>query len=269
MAMADQQPFFTRTGLYLWLAGVFGAICVLPYAVELAPAAFDAAAQQLGIPTSAVIGISIAQSALLLAFATFTGLWAARKLGLGAPLVDALIRKEALPHSSGRIAVRAIVLGVAAALLILILDWLVFSAVAESLEDEAQLHVAPWKGLLASFYGGIAEELLLRLFMLSVVALGIRYVFGLVSKSQNSSGLSWTVFWIANISAAVLFGLGHLPATAELLPLTPLVVARAIILNGAIGLVAGFLYWRRGIEMAMICHFFADLVLHVVFPLLS
>ena len=161
------------------------------------------------------------------------------------------------------------VLGVAAALIILILDWLVFSAVAESLENKAQLHVAPWKGLLASFYGGIAEEILLRLFMLSIVALGIRYVVGLVSNSQGSRSLSWPVFWLANIIAAVIFGLGHLPATAELIPLTPLVVARAIILNGAIGLVAGFLYWRQGIEMAMICHFSADIVLHVVFPLLS
>jgi len=267
--MTDRQRFFTRTGLFLWLAGVFGAICVLPYVMALTPAVFDAASEQLGIPTSAMIGISIIQSALILGFATFTGLWAARKLGLGAPLVDALIRKEVLPHSAPQIAVRAIVLGVAAALLIIVIELLVFSAVTESLEDEAQLNVAPWKGFLASFYGGIAEEIQLRLFMLSIMALGIRYVVGLVSKSQASSSLSWKVFWIANITAAVLFGLGHLPATAELIPLTPLVVTRAIILNGAVGLVAGFLYWRQGIEMAMICHFSADIVLHMLFPLLS
>jgi hypothetical protein len=34
-----------------------------------------------------------------------------------------------------------------------------------------------------------------------------------------------------------------------------------------IGIVAGFLFWRRGIEMAMVCHFFADIVLHVTPPL--
>ena len=267
--MADRQRFFSHTGLYLWLAGVFGAICVLPYVMALDPAALDDAAQQLGISKSAMIGITIIQSALILGFATFTGLWAARKLGLGAPLVDALIRKEVLPHNARRIALRAAVLGVAAALLIIVLDLLVYSVVTESLESEAQLNIAPWKGFLASFYGGIAEEILLRLFMLSIVALGIRYIVGLVSKSQASGSLSWRVFWIANITAAVLFGLAHLPATAELIPLTPLVVTRAIILNGAIGLVAGFLYWRQGIEMAMICHFSADIVLHVLFPLLT
>ena len=67
--------------------------------------------------------------------------------------------------------------------------------------------------------------------------------------------------------AAVIFGLGHLPATVALVPLTPFLVVRAIALNGTLGVVAGFLFWRYGIEMAMICHFFADIVLHVTPPL--
>jgi hypothetical protein len=50
-------------------------------------------------------------------------------------------------------------------------------------------------------------------------------------------------------------------------PLTPLLIVRAIVLNGMIGIVAGFLFWRRGIEMAMVCHFFADILLHVTPPL--
>jgi len=67
----------------------------------------------------------------------------------------------------------------------------------------------------------------------------------------------------------VLFGLGHLPATAELVPLSSLVVTRAVVLNGVLGVVAGYLYWRQGIEMAMLCHFSADIVLHVLLPLLG
>ena len=64
--------------------------------------------------------------------------------------------------------------------------------------------------------------------------------------------------------AAGLFGLGHLPATAALLPLTPAVIARALILNGIPGVVFGWLFWRRGLEAAMVAHFAADLVLHVI-----
>ena len=69
----------------------------------------------------------------------------------------------------------------------------------------------------------------------------------------------------ANILAAVLFGLGHLPATATFLPLTPLVITRAILLNGIGGMIFGWLYWKRGLEAAMVSHFSADIVLHVLF----
>ena len=75
------------------------------------------------------------------------------------------------------------------------------------------------------------------------------------------------VLWIANVLAAVLFGLGHLPTTALLVPLTPLVILRAIVLNGVAGIAFGYLYFTRGLESAMISHFSADLVLHVLFAL--
>ena len=267
--MTEPQRFFSRTGLFLWLAAIFGVICVFPYALALAPESIESAAQQLGVPTSAAFAISIIQSALILGLMTYTGLWAAGKLGLGAPLVEALVYKRALPYKFRLRGVQAIALGVAAALLIAGLDLLVFSTVLESLEIETQVNIAVWKGFAASFYGGITEEIQLRLFLLSFVALGLRYIVGLVSGARDAVGLSAGVFWTANVIAAVAFGLGHLPATAELMPLTPLVLARAIVLNGVVGLVAGYLYWRRGIEMAMLCHFSADIVLHVLIPLLS
>ena len=40
----------------------------------------------------------------------------------------------------------------------------------------------------------------------------------------------------ANILAAILFGLGHLPATAAIMTITPLVVVRALVLNGFLGI---------------------------------
>jgi membrane protease YdiL (CAAX protease family) len=72
------------------------------------------------------------------------------------------------------------------------------------------------------------------------------------------------IFWAAIIFAALLFGVGHLPATARLAPLTPLLVARGLLLNAILGVVAGVLFWRYGLEAAMIAHFSADIVLHVL-----
>jgi len=58
------------------------------------------------------------------------------------------------------------------------------------------------------------------------------------------------------------FGLGHLPATAAIMPLPPELVARALVLNGIPGLVFGVLYRGNGLESAMLAHFSTDIVLH-------
>ena len=71
------------------------------------------------------------------------------------------------------------------------------------------------------------------------------------------------VFWAANFAAALLFGLGHLPATAALAPLSAALIIRAIVLNGTAGIVFGALYRRYGLEWAMASHFGVDIVAHV------
>ena len=70
-------------------------------------------------------------------------------------------------------------------------------------------------------------------------------------------------FWIAIVVVAVVFGLGHLPATSAVTPLTPTVVSRALVLNGIAGIAFGYLYWRHGLEAAMIGHMSAHLVMQI------
>jgi hypothetical protein len=87
-----------------------------------------------------------------------------------------------------------------------------------------------------------------------------------VSKTVEGKPTS-VVYWIASFLPLYLFGLGHLPATANILPLTPLVITRAILLNGVAGVAFGWLYWKRGLESAIVAHFTADIVLHVLLAL--
>ena len=68
--------------------------------------------------------------------------------------------------------------------------------------------------------------------------------------------------------AAVIFGLGHLPITASLTTITPIVIIRAIILNGIGGIVFGWLFWKKGLESAIIAHFTADIFLLSLLPIL-
>ena len=103
----------------------------------------------------------------------------------------------------------------------------------------------------------------MRLGLFSLLA----WLLGKISRTPEGVP-SPLAFWLANILVAVLFGVGHLPATAMLVPLTPLVVTRALLLNGLAALVFGHLYWKRGLESAMLAHFTADVFLHLISPLL-
>ncbi|MGB4004952.1 MAG: CPBP family glutamic-type intramembrane protease, partial [Halanaerobiales bacterium] len=57
------------------------------------------------------------------------------------------------------------------------------------------------------------------------------------------------------------FAAGHLPATVTIFgELTPLILFRCFLLNGAFGLFFGWLYYKYGIQYAMISH----AMLHIV-----
>jgi len=45
-------------------------------------------------------------------------------------------------------------------------------------------------------------------------------------------------------------------------------ITEAIVNNGVIGIIFGWLYWKKGLESAMIAHFSSDVVLHLIVPLI-
>jgi membrane protease YdiL (CAAX protease family) len=81
------------------------------------------------------------------------------------------------------------------------------------------------------------------------------------------SPLTPVLAWVAIVIAALAFGAGHLPAAAQVWPLDAVVIVRTVLLNGVGGLVFGWLFWKHGLAPAMLAHFGADLVLHVLAPL--
>lgn len=108
-------------------------------------------------------------------------------------------------------------------------------------------------GVIASvMYDGIIEEVMLRLFFMSIIALIIWKVF---CKKYDRENIPTGVFVAANIIAALVFAAGHLPATTIIFgKLTPLILFRCFLLNRGFGLVFGWLYRKYGIAYAMIGH---------------
>jgi len=121
--------------------------------------------------------------------------------------------------------------------------------------------------LLASTSAGIGEEMLFRLFVLSFWAMLLDLLLGRWIQKE-------IVFWTANSIAAVVFGAAHLPTVMALYGVTnlagipPLVLVEVFLLNGMLGLIAGVRYRRDGLVAAAGIHFWADIVWHVIWPLL-
>ena len=259
-------PVNKKALLILWVLSLLGFIAIIPYSFTLS-----------GMPLSASdifstgMLVSSIQNILLFGLFIWTGLYVARRVKLGTPILDGLTNKESVSEKVRAMLVPAISIGAIGALIILLLDSLVFGP---PLEAELQLlgvnlpesiNPPAWQGFLASFYGGINEEVLLRLFVMTLIG-----AIGAALFRKMDQKLPAGIFWVANILAAVLFGLGHLPTTAAIgLPMDFLVISRAIVLNGLLGVGFGWLYWKYGLESAMLSHFTADIVLHVLMPSLA
>jgi hypothetical protein len=106
-------------------------------------------------------------------------------------------------------------------------------------------------------YGGFTEEILLRW---GVMTLFVWVLWKLLGRRENQPRSACYV--IAIFASALLFGAGHLPINSALsggltVPLTIYVITA----NSIFGIAAGFLYWKRGLESAIIAHMFVHVVL--------
>lgn len=105
-------------------------------------------------------------------------------------------------------------------------------------------------------YGGVIEEVMMRLFLMSLLAFLLWKLF-FRKRETVPTGL----LIAANIAAAILFAAGHLPVTASTFgALTPMLLLRCFLLNGAFGLLFGRLYRKYGIQYAMLSH----ALLHII-----
>ena len=261
--MENQNKFNWKVFFALWIAAIVSTLAVLPYALTLQASVIEKVAAQ--VPMGVIITAQVIQSIVLFGVATSIGLLLAKRIGLGAPLLERFFAGEEIASRVKPFLVPVILFGVLGGLFIFGLDKFVFMPMlkTELLQGGADsVHTTPWQGFLASFYGGVGEEILLRLFLMSLLAWLGKFISH-TADGRPTAGVLWT----ANILTAVLFGLGHLPATAAIMTITPLVVVRAIVLNGLVGVGFGYFYSKYGLESAMLSHFSADIILHVVFSI--
>ncbi|QRP62800.1 CPBP family intramembrane metalloprotease [Rhodanobacter sp. FDAARGOS 1247] len=242
-----------KLAMLLGLAGLLSTLALWPYLLVLMPQKLAA----LPLPLPVVVAAQTIQAGVMCWLLAWLGLSLGAPHGLDAPWLRSRVYRRPLdPGRPARWGL-AMSLGAGAAVLVLGLSLLGPTLPAEHATSAAGW---AWRGALASFYGGIVEEVGCRLLLVSL------FVW-LLARSHRNVALPW-MFVVAIVLAALLFGAGHLPAVFAITA-TPasLLIGKIVLLNAVVGTVTGVLFWKYGLEHAMLAHFCADLVLHVIAPL--
>ncbi|MFN6946219.1 MAG: lysostaphin resistance A-like protein [Cytophagaceae bacterium] len=230
-------------GLILFLLGMAGVFSLL--AMSLDEFLTEEVRKQLnGISEDQLRWLSLINPAVLVIISVVVGVALHKKVKLGVPLINGLLEGE---FASGLV-VQQLKFGIGGGVLAGILI-LVVSAIFEPFLPQAYLELGDRfdPPLVVRFlYGGITEEILLRF--------GLMTLFVWIG-AKIARGLSNLVFWISIVLSSIIFGIGHLPAVLQLIPEPDFsLVVYIIFANSLGGIVFGWLYWKKGLEAAMIAH---------------
>ncbi|WP_448581562.1 CPBP family glutamic-type intramembrane protease [Thermaurantiacus sp.] len=198
--------------------------------------------------------LATVQPAALAALALLAGNRLAPTLGLGLPLLHALASGGPAREILLRQLRVAVPVGIVTAGLLLAWN---ARMVPELAAGEAGAAFAAVRIPLVTrlLYGGIVEEVLLRWGVLTGLLWLLWRAAGRPERPTPRQA------WAAIAGAALLFGLGHLPLLALLVPDPAAWKAAAVVLaNAAPGLAFGWLFWRLGLEAAILAHALAHLL---------
>lgn len=229
------------------LVGVAGIVPVLSQQLANLPA-------NVPLSPAALAAATLVQTTVLVTGATALGTALAPRVGLRSHLAERAAGGPPVLPALAAEAPLAAGLGLASAVAIVGLDLALRPLMPPAFLVAAQASPGGPSTLVSGLlYGGIAEELLMRWGVMSLLAWA----------GWRLGRPAPAVLWLAILGAALLFGLGHLPAAGALAPLTPAFALRTVLLNSVAGIAAGWLFWRHSLEAAM----FAHMMVHVGFAL--
>lgn len=240
-------------GIYALLA--FGAYWLTPLD-QLAPPGQSVPAAVSAIPRWELAGGGAAMVLVLYGLLGLAGYWFARRLEIPAMYRDGAGWRAWLWGP--------MLLGLTIGVLLVVIDQVFVRAGSATVLP----HPAFPLSVIASAAAGIGEEILFRGFVMGLWAL----LLSLILRRWNGRAAA---LWIGNAVGALAFAAAHIPTLVVLLKLTSpaqipaMTLAEVTILNSVLGIVAGERYVRSGLVAAIGVHFWADLIWHVLWPLLG
>lgn len=234
-------------GLVLWLLGMPGVVAMAftvrtEWLMQLSTLSSPQTARWVG-----GVGMS-----LMLALAVLIGVTLGHKVGLGTPLITTALQGRSPWRGLRFLGLPGLAGGIigAAWLVTLVMFW------PESLSVVDPVYSLPLLPKL--LYGGITDELLLRYGVMSLVMWLLWRVLG-----QRQRRPDWLLGWAAVIITALLVGTVPVYLAWSLMAKLPSTVLVQLLLCEIVyGLLAGVLFWRYGLEVAILAHVVTYLFSH-------
>ncbi len=187
--------------------------------------------------------------ALMLIIAIASGIFIFDKLNFRLPVAESILNR-AQGLNIFNILKYAVLGGIIAGILIILVAESYSSFLPKEL-SELNNDVKPGI-LMRLLYGGFTEEILMRFGLMTVIVWLISLIFGKI-------GLT---YWLGIVLSAVIFGFGHFPAVFQSIENPSFLLLSYIIAGNSVGgIIFGWLYWKKGLESAMIAHIFAHITM--------
>jgi branched-subunit amino acid transport protein len=241
-----------KTSLFLALIGlVASALAVLYQMPLLSEDMKQEIITQVG-SIEVMVLIAMVQGAILTFIAAFIGLKLAGKVNLK---VNFKYDKQAM--------ILSVLIAFIVALIIVGSDRFIFAQYMPN--TSAGYNFSFMYLAVGLLYGGVIEEVLVRLFLMSLFV----WAFKLLLARHNDMGNipAW-IYWIAIFLAAALFAALHLPVTLQTIGNSFPIILRCMVLNGIGGIGFGYLYWKKGLSYSIVAHASTHVFMQVILMLI-
>jgi membrane protease YdiL (CAAX protease family) len=253
----EKKAYRWQVSITVLLLFVIGSVLNIPFSREVKRLNIEAGATDIKLNESILADLTtISISSLILgAILVFIGIWVSSRANLGAPLITRMFSMKPLKDIIKRDALlSSILMTVVVTLVLLGLFELQkeYYPVAHKLSRPSKPFYA-----LVSFSAGITEEIMFRLGLMSLITTIIQVLRGAENPSDK-------LVWAGIIISSLFFGLTHLPLSKNFVELSTFTVSVTMIGNFITGSTFGWIYWKRGLLIAILCHILSDLVFHVL-----
>jgi len=236
-----------RVAAILFLLGIIGVLSLLTVDIPLDPEIEELLLKEMS--TEQIKYVLLINPAIMVLLAVIAGSLTFRNASLDTPIIRWICREHVRPPF-----VEILKAGIAGGLISGILLSLASLLFLPLLPNEFKQLSESFELSLAArlLYGGITEEIMMRFGLMTLLVWAIQKL----SKRQNPA-----TYILAILLSSLIFALGHFPVAYQAVDEPSFTLLTYILIGNSLGgIVFGYLYWKKGLESAMLAH----MITHVV-----